>query len=182
MKSLFLAAHWPGDFDERALQKWTEELRAKLGRSQSVLGLVFMSSEIFAQALKFSDPSGSRARRIAGWMLQSQSHSQWREIEEEGGLVLGLYICRALSLRPSILGSNSKKRPRITGGSKPESLLRNPMAGCICRSFPFGLRVMAQKLEQSYAPLPVVGGLASGDFSEQSTQVYLNGEAFPRVE
>ena len=31
---------------------------------------------------------------------------------------------------------------------------------------------------EAYAPLPVFGGLASGDFSEQLTQVYLNGEVF----
>jgi small ligand-binding sensory domain FIST len=31
---------------------------------------------------------------------------------------------------------------------------------------------------QSYAPLPVFGGLASGIFSDQTTQVYLNGEVF----
>src|SRR5207249_2206807 len=31
---------------------------------------------------------------------------------------------------------------------------------------------------EAYAPLPVLGGLASGDFSEQLTQVYLNGEVF----
>ena len=31
---------------------------------------------------------------------------------------------------------------------------------------------------QAYAPLPVLGGLASGDFNEQRTQVYLNGEVY----
>jgi small ligand-binding sensory domain FIST len=31
---------------------------------------------------------------------------------------------------------------------------------------------------EAYAPLPVLGGLASGDFSSQTTQVYLNGEVF----
>ncbi len=31
---------------------------------------------------------------------------------------------------------------------------------------------------KSFAPLPVFGGLASGVFSEQTTQVYLNGEVF----
>ena len=31
---------------------------------------------------------------------------------------------------------------------------------------------------EAYAPLPVLGGLASGDFDEQSTQVYLNGDVF----
>ena len=31
---------------------------------------------------------------------------------------------------------------------------------------------------EAYAPLPVLGGLASGDPSEQRTQVYLNGEVF----
>ena len=31
---------------------------------------------------------------------------------------------------------------------------------------------------EAYAPLPIVGGLASGEFSEQLTQIYLNGEVF----
>src|SRR5205823_13304784 len=31
---------------------------------------------------------------------------------------------------------------------------------------------------EAYAPLPVMGGLASGDYSEQLTQVYLSGEVF----
>jgi small ligand-binding sensory domain FIST len=31
---------------------------------------------------------------------------------------------------------------------------------------------------EAYAPLPVTGGLASGDFTEQRTQVYLNGDVF----
>jgi small ligand-binding sensory domain FIST len=31
---------------------------------------------------------------------------------------------------------------------------------------------------EAYAPQPVLGGLASGNFSEQSTQVYLNGDVF----
>src|SRR5438876_8747701 len=31
---------------------------------------------------------------------------------------------------------------------------------------------------EAYAPVPVLGGLASGDPKEQTTQVYLNGEVF----
>jgi small ligand-binding sensory domain FIST len=31
---------------------------------------------------------------------------------------------------------------------------------------------------EAYAPLPVLGGLASGDSDEQATQVYLNGDVF----
>ncbi len=31
---------------------------------------------------------------------------------------------------------------------------------------------------EAYAPLPVFGGLASGDVNEQATQVYLNGDVF----
>jgi len=31
---------------------------------------------------------------------------------------------------------------------------------------------------EAYAPLPVLGGLASGDYSEQITQVYLNGDVY----
>jgi small ligand-binding sensory domain FIST len=31
---------------------------------------------------------------------------------------------------------------------------------------------------EAYAPAPILGGLASGDFTEQVTQIYLNGEVF----
>jgi small ligand-binding sensory domain FIST len=31
---------------------------------------------------------------------------------------------------------------------------------------------------EAYSPLPVLGGLASGDFTEQVTQLYLNGDVF----
>ena len=45
---------------------------------------------------------------------------------------------------------------------------------------PFNLDSEAwlQAWSEAYAPLPVMGGLASGDFSERRTQVYLNGEVF----
>jgi len=37
---------------------------------------------------------------------------------------------------------------------------------------------VAQSWNEAYAPLPVLGGLASGDPSAQQTQLYLNGEVF----
>ena len=52
--------------------------------------------------------------------------------------------------------------------------------GWLCFIDPFHLDSEAwlKGWNQSFAPLPIMGGLASGDFNEQSTQVYLNGEVF----
>ncbi|PYI82996.1 MAG: hypothetical protein DME26_15945 [Verrucomicrobia bacterium] len=45
---------------------------------------------------------------------------------------------------------------------------------------PFHLDAEAwlRQWNEAYAPLPIVGGLATGDPAEQSTQVYLNGRVF----
>jgi small ligand-binding sensory domain FIST len=44
--------------------------------------------------------------------------------------------------------------------------------------FSFDSESWLRQWNQAYAPLPIVGGLASGDSSSQATQLYLQGEVF----
>jgi len=177
-----VAAHWPGDFDERALQKWTEELRAKLDAPKASLGLVFMSPKFFPQAAQMLETLRVHARLPL--LVGCSSHSliaNGREIEEEGGLVLGLYYLPGAVLTPFYFTQQQLEEAsgpsywRTETGIAPEDT-----NGWLVFADPFRLDCESwlKSWNQAYAPLPVVGGLASGDFSEQSTQVYLKGEVF----
>jgi len=183
MKSHFsVAAHWAGDFDERALQRWTEELRAQLDVPKASLGLVFMSPKFFPQAGQILEILRVHAR--VPLLVGCSSHSliaNGHEIEEEGGLVLGIYNLPGAILTPFYFGQQQLEEAsdveywrNLTGISPEET------NGWLVFADPFRLDCESwlKSWNQAYAPLPVVGGLASGDFSEQSTQVYLNGEAF----
>jgi hypothetical protein len=47
-----VAAHWSGDFDEAALQRWAEDLRHQLSAPEVSLGLVFLISSATSKTKK----------------------------------------------------------------------------------------------------------------------------------
>src|SRR5262245_30285627 len=86
-----VAGHWRGDFDEPALQAWGEQLRRQLTESVS-LGLVFMSPKFFPHAHQVLELLRVHAQipvltgcSSSGLIVGAQ------EIEDDPGLVLGLY-------------------------------------------------------------------------------------------
>ena len=183
MKSHYsVAAHWPGGFDESRLQKWTEDLRANLDAPKASLGLVFMTPKFFPHAAQTLELLRVHAR--IPLLVGCSSHSLivgGEEIEEDGGLVLGLYHLPGATLKPFYFTQHQLEEATspsywpMESGSAPEET-----NGWLVFADPFQLDCESwlKSWNQTYAPLPVVGGLASGDVSEQATQVYLNGEVF----
>jgi len=177
-----VAAHWAGDFDEAGLQKWAEDLRGKISAPKLSLGLVFMGPRFFKHASQVLELLRVHARipLLAG----CSSHSliaAGEEIEEDAGLVLGLYHLPGAVLKPFYFNQaqlDEASGPSYwhmeTGVSPEES------NGWLVFADPFRLDCESwlKSWNQAYPSLPVVGGLASGDSSEQVTQVYLNGEVF----
>ena len=45
-----VVSHWPGGFEESALQQWAEDLRGQLSVARVSLGLVFMTPRFFPHA------------------------------------------------------------------------------------------------------------------------------------
>ena len=177
-----VAAHWPGDFDETGLQKWAADLRAQLSGPQVSLGLVFMSPRFFPNAKQVLEILRVHAKipLLVGCSSQSLI-ANGEELEENPGLTLGLYALPGAELKAfyfaqgQVEEANGPGYWRLETGIEPEQT-----NGWLAFIDPFHLDSEAwlNTWNEAYAPLPVMGGLASGDFTEQRTQVYLNGDVY----
>jgi small ligand-binding sensory domain FIST len=160
-----VAAHWAGGFDEDRLRAWAEKLRGQLKAPRVDLGLVFLSPRFFDMAAPLLELLRVHAQvpLLAGCSGGSLIAGA-QEIEEEAGLVLGLY-----SLPGARLNAVRFTQQQVDEATGPafwhlENEVRpDETNGWLCLA---------------YGPRPILGGLASGDFAAQQTQVYLNGEVF----
>lgn len=177
-----IAAHWPGDFDEAGLQKWAADLRARLPRSDVNLGLVFMSPKFFPHAERVLEILRVHAQipLLAGCSSQGLI-AGGEEREENPGLSLGLYALPGSELKAFHFKQEEVEEANGPGYWKLETDIEKEQTnGWLAFIDPFHLDSEAwlRTWNEAYAPLPVLGGLASGDFTEQRTQVYLNGDVF----
>ena len=176
------AAHWPDDFEEAGLQQWAESLRGQLAAPQVSLGLVFMSPRFFPRAKQVLEILRVHARipLLVGCSSQSLIVGD-HEVEQNAGLTLGLYALPGAELQgvhfrqEQVEEANGPGYWRMETGVEPDHT-----NGWLVFIDPFHLdsETWLRAWNEAYAPLPVFGGLASGDFSEQATQVYLNGDVF----
>src|SRR5438552_6217086 len=177
-----IAARWTGDFDEGPLQEWVEDLRNRLRGPQASLGLLFMSPKFFPHAKQVLEIVRVHARLplLAGCSSQGLIVGA-EEVEKNAGLTLGLYSLPGAELKAfhitqeQVEEANGPGYWRLETGVEPEQT-----NGWLAFIDPFHLDSEAwiQTWNEAYAPLPVLGGLASGDPNEQRTQVYLNGDVF----
>ncbi len=177
-----VAAHWPGDFVEAGVQKWVEQLRQRLEGQEISLGLIFMAPRFFPHAkavLEIVQVHG-RVPLLAGCSSQGLIAGT-REVEENAGISLALYSLPGARLKAVHFTQEQVEQaetadywPRQTGASSTET------NGWLVFIDPFHLdsETWLKTWNQSYTSLPVVGGLASGEISDQLTQVYLDGEAY----
>ena len=177
-----IAAHWTGGFEEAGLQKWAEELRGQLGAPQASLGLVFMAPRFFPHAKQVLEILQVHARvpLLAGCSSQGLIAGA-QEFEQDAGLCLGLYALPGAEMRAFHFTQEQVEKANGAGFWRLETgLEREATQDWLAFIDPFHLNSEAwlQTWNEAYAPLPTLGGLASGDFAEQLTQVYLNGEVF----
>jgi small ligand-binding sensory domain FIST len=177
-----IASHWPGDFDETGLRQWAEKLRTQLHAPSVSLGLVFMSPKFFPHAKQALEILRVHARipllaGCSGTALIAGSS----EIENANGLVLALYSLPGAQLKSfrftqeQVEEANGATYWHSETGVGPKDV-----NGWLTFIDPFHLDAESwlRSWNEAYAPLPTFGGLASGIFSDQATQVYLNGEVF----
>jgi len=177
-----IAEHWTGDFDEKGLQDWAEKLRARLSAPRVSLGLVFMSPRFFPHAKQVLEILRVHAQvpLLAGCSSQALIVGA-EEVEQNAGLTLGLYALPGAELKAihftqeQVEEANGPGYWRLETGIEPEQT-----NGWLAFIDPFHLdsETWIRSWNEAYAPLPVLGGLASGDPNEQGTQVYLNGDVF----
>jgi small ligand-binding sensory domain FIST len=177
-----VAAHWSSPFDESALQRWAEELRARLSVPQVSLGLVFITPRFFKQSRQILEILRVHARipLLVGCSSQSLIFSS-EEVEEDAGIVLGLYSLPGANLKASIFTEQQVEEANGPGYWRMETGIEPEQTnGWLVLIDPFHLdsEMWLKGWNEAYAPLPILGGLASGEYNEQTTQIYLNGEVY----
>ena len=177
-----VAAHWQGGFDEAGLQSWAEGLRRQLGDQPVSLGLVFLSPAYFGQARQILEIFRVHARipLLAGCSSQALI-AGGNEIEEDAGVVLALYSLPGAKLQGVHFVQEQVEEVNGPGYWRMETNIEpDETNGWLAFADPFHIdaETWLRTWNEAYAPLPVLGGLASGVLSEQRTQVYLNGDVF----
>jgi small ligand-binding sensory domain FIST len=177
-----IAAHWPGNFDEAGLRRWAEDLRRQLRAPKVSLGLVFMTPRFFPHARQVLEILRVHARipLLAGCSSTGLVAGD-EEIEDNGGVALALY-----SLPGATLGEYYFTQSQVEAAAGPDywpsvtGLPASRVNGWLTFIDPFHLDAEAwlRGWNEAYAPAPVFGGLASGVFADQATQIYLNGDVF----
>jgi small ligand-binding sensory domain FIST len=177
-----IAARWSGVFDESRFQRWAEDLRRQLPAPRVSLGLVFMSPNHFSNAKQILEILRVHARipLLAGCSSQGLIADN-QEFEQDGGITLGLYALPGAELKSlhftqeQVEEANGSAYWRLETGVEPDQT-----NGWLVFIDPFHLNseTWLQTWNKAYAPIPVLGGLASGDSAQQRTQLYLNGDVF----
>ncbi|MBI3415116.1 MAG: FIST C-terminal domain-containing protein [Verrucomicrobia bacterium] len=180
--SFAAADHWRGGFDEARLQEWAARLRSQLAASSVSLGLVFMTPEFFPHAAQVLELLRVHAKvpLLVGCSSKSLIVGE-REIENEPGLVLGLYHLPGVELHALRFKQEQVEEANGAGYWHLETGIgAEATNGWLVFADPFHLDSEAwlRGWNEAYAPAPILGGLATGNANAQFTQVYLNGDVF----
>jgi small ligand-binding sensory domain FIST len=177
-----VAAHWNQDFNESRLRQWAEDLRNQLRAPNVSLGLVFMTPRFFPQAKQILEILRVHARipLLAGCSSTALVAGD-QELEENPGIVLALY-----SLPGAKLDGIYFNQSQVEDAGSPTywqeltEITATNTNGWLAFIDPFHLdsESWLRTWNESFAGLPVYGGLSSGVLSEQVTQVYLNGDVY----
>jgi small ligand-binding sensory domain FIST len=175
------AGHWDGAYEPEKLRAWAEELRAKLS-SPVTLGLVFMGPRFFQHAAAALELLRFHAQipLLAGCSSQGII-ANGEELEQSAGISLGLYSLPDAQLK----GFHFTQEQVEQAGEKSywqerTGIEQGKTNAWLVFADPFHLDSEAwlTSWNASYKSLPVLGGLASGDFREQRTQIYLDEQVF----
>jgi small ligand-binding sensory domain FIST len=177
-----VAAHWQQDFDEMKLRAWAEELRAQLKAPHVSFGLVFMTPKFFPQAKQILEILRVHARipLLAGCSSTALvvGHD---EIEDNAGVVLALYALPDAKFEGFYFTQAQVEESNGGAYWHAETGVEPPRTnGWLAFIDPFHLdsESWLRGWNEAYPSLPVYGGLASGVFADQTTQVYLNGDVY----
>ena len=177
-----IATHWSGDFEEGALRKFAEQTRAKLPASRVSLGLVFLTPKLFPHAQQILEIFQVHAQipLLVGCSSKSLIVGN-EELEDDAGLALALYSLPGAKLKAvRFTQENLEAAEDETFWPTHTGIAPEQTNGWLAFVDPFHLDAenWLRSWGAAYLGKPILGGLASGEFTDQITQIYLNGEVF----
>lgn len=177
-----VAAHWPGGFDEPGLQRWASQLRRRLPQPNVALGLVFMTPRLFERAEEVLEllRLHGQVPRLVGCSSTSLIAGN-QELEEDAGLVLGLYSLPGAQLHAvHVTQAQLEQVQSPSAWHRLTGLPAHQPRGWLGFADPyrFDCERWLESWSQAYPGLPVVGGLALGSGPNHHVQLYLDGQVF----
>jgi small ligand-binding sensory domain FIST len=156
-------------------------LRARLRAGKVSLGIVFLTPHLFPHAAQVLEILRVHAQvpLLVGCSTASLIAGQ-EELEDTRGLVLGLFNLPGADLRALHFTQRQVEEANGPAYWRAETGIPSDRTrGWLVFVDPFHLDAESWLAgwNEAYAGRPVLGGLASGDPPQQTTQVYLNGEA-----
>ena len=170
---------WKGGWDEAGLARWAASLRAQLQAPGVTLGLAFLAPSLFPHAEEVLEILRVHGRipclaGCSGVGLVSGGD----EFEQGADLVLGLHHLPGARVR-GFHCSNDDVEATDDARSWIErtGLPAREVNGWLIFANPFSMNGESwlRQWNQAYPGVPAIGGLASGDFSAELCQVYLDG-------
>ncbi|PYJ08407.1 MAG: hypothetical protein DME25_01605 [Verrucomicrobia bacterium] len=163
-------------------QQWAEDLHRQMRAPRISLGLVFMAPRFFPHAKAVLEILRVHAQipLLVGCSSQGLIAGE-EEVEKNAGLSLGLYALPGGDLKAVHFTQQQVEEANGPGYWHLETGVDPAQTnGWLVFIDPFHLdsESWLKGWNEAYAPRPVLGGLASGDFTEQLTQIYLNGDVF----
>jgi small ligand-binding sensory domain FIST len=171
-----------GEFDEGQLRAWAQQARQELVAPEVSLGLLFLTPGLMGDSDQILEIIRVHAQvplllgcTAPGVIVGGD------ELEGTDGVALGLYHLPGAELRASrftqaqVQEANGPAYWHLETGVGP-----GQSRGWLVFADPFHLDAerWLQEWDEAYGPLPILGGLAGGDFSNHRTQVFLNGDVF----
>ncbi|MBI3876127.1 MAG: FIST C-terminal domain-containing protein [Verrucomicrobia bacterium] len=177
-----VAAHWNGGFDEARLKSWAVDLRASLAAPSVTLGLVFVTPALFERAREVLEVLRVHAQipLLAG-CSSTGLVVNGREIEDASGLALALYHLPGAELKPFRFTQEQVEEANGPAYWHDETSLNTEQSSgwlAFADPFTFDAESWVKGWNAAYPAQPLLGGIASGDPSARSTQLYLNGDIF----
>ncbi|MGZ4987225.1 MAG: FIST signal transduction protein [Limisphaerales bacterium] len=177
-----VTGHWPKPFNDDAMRDWAIGLRKQLRAPHVSLGMLFMTPDYFKDAEQILELL--RVHAQIPLLIGCSSTSlivDSAELEDKAGIVLALYALPDAKLRAVRFTQEQLEEASSPGYWQMETgITPEQVNGWLVFADPFHLdaETWLRSWNDSYAPKPILGGLASGDMNAQTTQIYLNGEVF----
>ena len=168
--------------DEAGLAAWARRLRSRLAAPEVSLGLVFMSPKFFPHAEQVLEVLRVHAciPLLAGCSGASLV-ANGEEIEAATGIVLTLYYLPGAQLK-GVRFAQEQVAAAAGGDFWPAEtgLAAAKVNGWLAFLDPFHMDAEGwlRSWSKDFPGAPVFGGMASGEFPEPFSQVYLQGQVF----
>lgn len=174
------AGYWRGDPESSQLAEWASKLRQEIQPHPVSLGLVFIPPIFFDRAESILDTLRIEAQvpLLIGCSCNSVIAGA-EEIEDNPALGLGLFSLPGTQLQTVRLTQEQVEEWNGAGYWHLETGMDAEAPNgwlAFADPFTFDAEHWLKQWNEAYPSIPLLGGLASGDYSSRRTQIYINNE------